>query len=251
MTRLLQPFIEFIYPPSCYGCGCRMPSHADRLCATCRASLVPVAPADPLFCEALSRLTADGYFDGLVTCFRFEKEGMLQSLIHQLKYAGATSIGVLLGVEVGCQAAAMLPLGEIDGVIPVPLHAAKERERGYNQSAYIARGIAECTGIPVVSRMLVRRRHTLSQTALTIEDRERNMDGAFQPGPAAVRGAARRGAARRDAARRNAARRNAAGGSFLLVDDVMTTGATMRACASALRDAGARRLYAGTVALAV
>jgi ComF family protein len=114
----------------------------------------------------------------------------------------------------------------MDLIVPVPLHRSRERERGYNQSALVARGLGQILGVPVSPRALRRNRGTRTQTELSAEERARNVEGAFEV---------------RDPGK-------VAGLRVLLVDDVLTTGATLDAGAAALRKAGARQVYAAAVA---
>jgi predicted amidophosphoribosyltransferase len=118
----------------------------------------------------------------------------------------------------------------LSGVIPVPLHRAKLRERGYNQSAEIGRGIAAVLGLPLLTRLIQRRRYTATQTSLDPAERKRNVEGAFRVKPS---------------------RRAFVGGrKFLVVDDVVTTGATLSSCGAALVSAGARECVGCSLALA-
>jgi ComF family protein len=137
---------------------------------------------------------------------------------------------VWLGEQVGHILIRQKALAGVDCIVPVPLHIVKERERRYNQSKVIAEGIELVTGISVVPRALRRLRHTPSQTALGFDERKCNVDSAFEVHPAR--------------------RAKISGRSVLLVDDVITTGATLRSCAAALRSAGATRIIAASVALA-
>ena len=176
------------------------------------------------------RLRASCHIDGLVACYLFEKEGVLQSLIHELKYSGLSTIGVDLGKHLGVRIMELLPDESIAGLVPVPLHRVKQRERGYNQSECICRGIACATGLPVLTSLLQRTKYTKAQTQLTLTEREENVNNAF---------AVRR---REEASVKHA--------KFLLVDDVITTGATIIASARALAAHGAKKIYACSVALA-
>jgi competence protein ComFC len=116
----------------------------------------------------------------------------------------------------------------IDYLIPVPLHPLKKAERGYNQSFYISNGISRQTGIPVKNNLLKRVRYTDSQTTMTFLERKENVGGAFS------------------VLKRN----NIAGKNFLLVDDVITTGATTNECAKALLEKSCSKVYAVSVAIA-
>lgn len=164
----------------------------------------------------------------LVSCFVFEKEGSFQHIAHALKYKEYKSLGIDLGVFIG-KTMNEWDMGA-DILIPVPLHRIKHRERGYNQSEFIARGIASVIGKPVVLNAMRRSRHTQTQTKLNIEERRRNMDQAFELIPATSQ--------------------ILEGKICLLIDDVITTGATTNACAQVIRSAGAAKIIAASAALA-
>lgn len=112
---------------------------------------------------------------------------------------------------------------EATALVPVPLSARRYRERGYNQAALLARGLADLTGAPYQSNLLRRTRYTVSQVGLNASERRDNVQGAFQ------------------------AVRQAAGRNLMLIDDVCTTGSTLEACAQALKLAGAERVTALTL----
>lgn len=189
----------------------------------------PVSVEDEVYSQTLARLLERGHVSGLVSKFYIDEEGPLHSLIHQLKYNGMTSLGVALGEHL---AGVLVPeiYGHSYTLLPVPLHRSKTRERGYNQSEHICKGISNRTGLTVASSLLRRTRYTQSQTALDIEERRRNVAGAFSLHPRC--------------------RSAVAGQSFIVVDDVITTGATIDACARLLVQHGARRVLACSVALA-
>ncbi len=229
-TLVLSSLYEFLFTPVCCHCGARLSPGEGYLCRACSESLPVLEQCDPLYRDASRRLAAGGMFDGLISLFRFEKGSPVQSLIHELKYGGRIGVGVSLGRSLGAAIASAPDIGRFSGCLPVPLHRVRRRQRGYNQSAVLCRGIREVSGMPVCESLLKRVRCTPSQTSLGSDERAANVEGAFR-------------------VRRRAGRR-VSGGSFLLVDDVLTTGATMRSCASVLRRAGVRRLVACTVALA-
>jgi ComF family protein len=151
-------------------------------------------------------------------------ESPLSDAVQALKYHGATRLAGPLGALLATQIAACG--WEVDLVCPVPLHPNRVRERGYNQAALIGAAIARTLGCPAIAAA-ERLRDTPSQTHLSARERRDNMAGAFGALPAAR------------------------GQRVLLVDDVLTTGATLSACAAALRDAGAALVYGGAIAAAV
>jgi ComF family protein len=200
----------------------------SKVCPACWNTLRAVTQSDRIYRRAVDRLVNQGHLDGVVSLWHFEKEGALQSMVHALKYDGITDIGVEMGRVLGDKLCDENVGKEYDSVIPVPLHRAKHRERGYNQSESIARGMQEVMDLPLRKDILHRTRFTQSQTELDAAERKVNVDGAFTV--------------------RNTL--NVQGRSFLLVDDVITTGATIEACAVVLKTHGALRVFASSVALA-
>ena len=201
-------------PPACSLCGQALPSWrtisvAAERCAACRRR----PPA----------------FDrGAVAC---DYEGELRAIIHALKYDGRRSLAQPLSGLL--REAGQTVLDGADAVVPVPLHPWKRLQRGFNQSADLARGL----GLPV-RPLLFRSRATRAQAGLTPRQRRRNVAGAFVLHPWFSR--AGRGAPK-----------DVSGRILVLVDDVMTTGATLDACARVLKRAGAREVRTLTLARAL
>jgi ComF family protein len=166
-------------------------------------------------------------------------EGRLRDVLHAFKYDGRRSLAPSLAALVRSQAVDLLTGADL--VVPVPLHWARRRVRGFNQ----AHDLASSLGPPVVAA-LRRTRATIAQTELTAGARRRNVRGAFAIAPARYR----RGCWSA-AAREGATVAAIAGRVVVLVDDVITTGATLDACAGVLRAAGAAEVRAVTVARAV
>ena len=185
---------------------------------------------DDLYRQQLSRLTSQGLIRGLISLYHYEKDGTLQTLIHSLKYNGITHLGVEFGRRLGNAFRGKIVEVGVSGIIPVPLHRAKLRERGYNQSDHIARGLLESTGIEVLPHLVIRQKYTGSQARLNAQERRENVGEAFEIHSSRV-------SAVRDR-------------TFLLVDDVITTGATIESCAKVLIDHGAKGILACSVALA-
>ncbi len=153
-------------------------------------------------------------------------EGDLRRLIHLMKYDGMRPLAKRLGRLMAATAA---DFEAVDYLVPVPLYRRRRWSRGFNQAALLAAAMAEATGIPARGGLLRRTRATESQAGLSNHQRRANVTGAFStPRPREVRG-----------------RR------ILLIDDVMTTGATLEACAKALKRAGAQYVGAVTSARAM
>ncbi len=222
------PFYEFVFPPRCFACGAPIDSRSGKVCHCCLGALHAVLPGDPLFRETLLRLHDNGHVSGLFALYHFEELGPLQTLVHQLKYGGARIVGEMMGLRLG---EVIRDVSTEDGIlVPVPLHRSKMRERGYNQAACICRGMARVLGWPVCPRLVARRKYTASQTKLNILQRRENVKGAFRVRPASAD--------------------QLMGKDVYLVDDVITTGATMGECAESLLRAGAANVYACAIALA-
>jgi ComF family protein len=151
-------------------------------------------------------------FDGLRAAYVYE--GVARGLVHSLKYRGVTALGAPIGSL--CVAALQEQALQFEVIVPVPLHSMRKRTRGYNQAQLLARHIGQALGVPVESRALERCRRTPQQArSADAEERQRNVAGAFRGWPGTLEGRA-----------------------VLLVDDVTTTGATLAACAQALKEAG-------------
>ena len=211
-----------------------------RLCTVCGKSLIP---AEKLLCMGcISDLPRSGYWlrdqNVITDLFKaqiavehassylcYTKESPYHQLLHRLKYKGETNIGHELGRWFGAELLSSPFYQKIEMIVPVPLHPKKERQRGYNQSMVFAAGIAGVTGWRLAPHVLTRIRHTATQTMLNREERQKNMAGAFLL----------------------SAPKQAEGKHILLVDDVLTTGATLQACAAALSMAPGCTLYMATI----
>lgn len=227
LTTIALDGLHLIAPSLCPACEDPIPTRERSICESCRASL----PAAPYPEEIYQDLLADYEPDELAlsaigSLYTFEKEGAVQRIIHAIKYRGCRALGRALGEELGLTMQIFPEFADagIDVILPVPLHRARLRERGYNQAEEIARGVSRAWGIPVRADILKRRRHTGSQTTLRADARRANVAQAFTTGKADLHG------------------RN-----ILLCDDVFTTGSTLNACASVLLDAGAESVSAVTI----
>jgi len=215
--------LNVIYPPRCLGCGARPESPDLPLCPQCLQSLER-APEMGVAAR-LDRLpVGSGVFAGAMALWVYDKGGALQAVQHALKYRNRPQYGVPLGRLMGEAFSKRYPCP--DGVVPVPLHNTRRLERGYNQSASLAEGLADVLGCPARPDLLTRPRVTRSQTGLSREERWRNVGDSFAADP------------------------DCAGGRWLIVDDVLTTGSTAAAAGQTLAEAGADELYLMTLGLA-
>ena len=226
--RLISPFLDFLYPPVCIACNAPLLDGSQNVCSDCWDAIPRVTKHLPLYQQTRTKLLGEGYISDLVSCFVFEKEGPFQHIVHALKYKEHTSLGRDLGICIG--EAMKDNCLEVDILIPVPLHRIKYRERGYNQSEFIARGIASTVNKPLVLNAVRRIRNTQTQTKLNSLERRENMERAFELTPHSYH--------------------ILSGKRCLLVDDVITTGATTNACAQELCSGGAEKIIAASAALA-
>lgn len=231
---LLSTLLELFYPSHCAGCGEAL-FEKSRLCSRCwrRLDLLPEhrcqicshplysATADSANCENCSGRKL--HFMAGISLFRYQ--GLLRELLSQFKYAGDQSLKKVMG-EIMSRT---LQDQRLDGltfeaVIPVPLHPHREREREFNQARLLAEEIAGRSPFPMKD-LLCRIKPTLTQVHSDRQKRIENLKGAF-----ALK------------------KKQALCGNYLLVDDVLTTGSTLDACAKVLRDAGADGVWAVTIA---
>lgn len=216
MNFILKNFIDLIYPPRCPICDMFVKDN-DVPCDSCRASL-HVIEADAAFLHLPHLWT-----DRCLACFAYE--GKLRDALHGFKYQKRLDQVRYFGGALARRA------GSFDGfdlVAPVPMHGRRLRERGFNQAALLARQVGKILGSDVDLGLLVRARDDGPQVGLERDLRLKNIKGAFDVS-----------ARRRD---------RLAGRAVLLIDDVVTTGATVNECARVLKGAGASKVYALAVA---
>jgi ComF family protein len=220
LRRLFEPLLDVVYPPRCLGCEGLI--HAqDVLCARCMTDLIRI-PFDPdSSTQHLESLSHPFAATLMHVGFDYERESVLESCVHAMKYRGLYRIAEWFGGLLG-ESCTGTPFISGDPIIaPVPLHPVKRIERGYNQAEHIGRGLARETGLRCIPDLLRRTRYTASQamSRLDILGRRENMLNAFILNP--------------DHADAISSR------PVVLVDDLITTGATMAECATVLREHGA------------
>jgi competence protein ComFC len=210
---LYHSLLDFVYPPVCWGCHLSLASDEFVLCHRCVDAL-PYLPQPTLPSSSLSWLKLEKiFFDRSLAVYKYS--ALVQELVHQFKYNGITLLAPLFGEAIA--SAFFRSGGQIEALVPVPLHRSRLRERGYNQSLLLAQQIGKAIGAPVIEERLVRVKNTISQATLSRQERMANVTNAFQlKQPELFRGK-----------------------SIGLVDDVFTTGSTMNECARLLKDAGA------------
>lgn len=206
---MLKDFINLFFPRTCCLCGSPLVGDEAEICLHCLSDL-PETHSDDL---VLRRLVGRVPLEAATALLIFKHKNKTQILLHQIKYHGNERLAHIMGRLMGRTLTNKAAFNDIDLLIPVPLHPRKVRLRGYNQSLLLCKGIAESFPRPICDNNLVRTRHTDTQTKKTREERLNNMKGVF--------------------ALRNPS--ELIGKRILLVDDVITTGATTEACWDALK----------------
>lgn len=216
-TRIL----DFISPRSCVVCGRRLSPSERSLCSVCLLHLprttYQFSPTDNPMDRLFWGLSSVEHAAALMF---YEPHSELAQLVYQLKYGQRPDIGE----DMGRLMAKEMALGDfyegIDALVPVPLTRKRKRQRGYNQSEMLARGISDVTGIPVITKAIGRRHFQQSQTSLSRQERQENVEGVFVlQNPKLLEDK-----------------------HILLIDDICTTGATLMACSQAIKDVKGLRI---------
>ncbi|MBI1937336.1 MAG: ComF family protein [Ignavibacteriales bacterium] len=225
--KLFNQFFDFFLPRFCISCEKKLSSEVYFVCSGCIDS-IKNADAGRITHEFNRKFLNDKLINDFTSPFVFEKEKTLQHIIHALKYNGNFRLGIFLGRLAAEKAKHKISEWDADIIVPVPIHRLKKAERGYNQSFYISKGIGSVLQIQIVKNAVVRKKFTETQTAFASEERKENVKDAF-----AIKN-------------KNVVR----GKKIILVDDVITTGATISECAKVLIENGAEKVFAFSVAVA-
>lgn len=228
ITETARSLFHLFFPHCCAGCGSDVISNEQLLCLSClnrlpltNFHLYAENPVQHIFRGRLPIVNATSYL-------YFTKDSLIQHLMHQLKYNNRKDIGTWFGKRIGEALKASTRFTMPDALLPIPLFAARERKRGYNQAHVLCTGMAEIMGIPVLKDVVVRSVFTETQTRKNRIERWQNMEGKFSLKDAAA----------------------IQGRHLLLVDDMITTGATLEACGLALLTASNVRLSVATMGIA-
>lgn len=225
---LFADFLSLFYPNYCLGCHNSLLKGEDLLCTACLSDLPKTNFHEQEDNPILKRLAGRIPLEFASAYLTFRKNGIVQQLLHELKYGNKPEVGVRLGKLYGKDLAQSGQLATVDLIVPVPLHKARQRKRGYNQSAMFASGLSDALGIPWQESVSVRVHATTTQTRKSRKERWQNVTDAFS-----VSG--------------NAEITNK---HLLLVDDVITTGATLEACGMHLLENGCSKLSIACIAAA-
>ena len=216
LKNLFSSALHLFYPHICTGCGSDLLRKEDFLCIQCIDELPHTEyekysnnPTERIFHGRLPVVAAH-------SGFYFAKGELMQHLIHEFKYKGNKEIGMYLSKITGTKMFESGRFTNIDYLIPLPLYAEKEFKRGFNQAEIICNGMSEAMNIPVLIKNVIRKRATETQTKKHRAERWENVSDSFKVTNTSLL-------------------RNK---HVLLVDDVITTGATLEACAQVMEKAG-------------
>ena len=229
MSSLFSYFFDLVYPNLCLLCSENLMKAEKYICFHCRSDipttkyhLTPDNPVEKRFWGKVPLTAGSSYFF-------FQKGSDYQKLIHELKYRGNRELGIELGRMAGAELKESSAFASADYIVPVPLHYKKEAKRGFNQSLMIALGMSETLNIPVADKMLVRNLPSETQTRKSVYERYENTAGIFSLRQ----------------------KEECEEKHILLVDDVLTTGSTLEACAAALLQCEGVKVSVFTLALAL
>jgi len=229
INTCFNDLLHLLYPHVCPGCGSDAIAGEQLICLDCMLQ-VPVTnfymhpgnPVEKMFGGRLPLVSATSHV-------YFTKRSVMQNLLHQLKYRGNKEVGLYFGRQMGASFGTAAAYSDVHGLIPLPLHFRKQKKRGYNQAAVICEGIREVTGIPVLTDVVARGKETATQTRKNRVQRWDNIAGKFIL----------------------ANTKPIESKHVLLVDDVITTGATIEACGSELLKAKGTRLSVASLAYTI
>ncbi len=228
IRQLWVGFTHLLYPELCVACGGDLPSSATCFCIRCRARLTSLDMHLVQENEFIHRLWGRIKIESGAAAYYFTPQSPIRMAVHHLKYKNKPDIGLMIGREFGRKLRESNLFKPVEAIVPVPLHPRKERLRGYNQSAMFAQGLSEAMDVPMLGKVLVRRAFTETQTKKKRMERFQNVGEVFAVvKPEAIKGK-----------------------HILLVDDVLTTGATLEVCGQTLLDVGSAKLSCATIAIA-
>lgn len=225
LKEIKESIIQLAFPHVCTGCGSDLLSQQTRLCLHCLAAM-----PETNFDKHTNNIVEKSFWGRLnlkaaTAQYYFTKDSLMQHLMHQLKYKGDKLLGVFLGRLMALSIIQSGRFMDVDALIPLPLFKSKERKRGYNQATVLCEGMAEVMQIPVLKDVAERNQHTETQTKKGRVERWQNIEGKFDLQNEDV----------------------IAGKHVLLVDDVITTGATLEACGQVLNQAQISNLSIATL----
>ena len=216
----LNALLNLFYPSICFACNCNQIDNDEAMCMECFSNLPYTG------FETITENATEKFFWGRIqtsfacSIFYFEKDNSIQHIVHHIKYNNEKNLGIFMGKLMGMKIKSLLKKHEIDFMIAMPLHPKKEKQRGYNQATLLCHGIKEISQVNYIENAILRMQHTQTQTKKSRIERWQNVSEVFNiPDHSIIKGK-----------------------NILIIDDVITTGASTEACGKALLDKGARSI---------
>lgn len=217
---------DFFIPRSCPSCKTILNPDEKYICNLCFNNII-IVPDEKINEEFEKSFQKEKYVDDFFSPFIFDEDSPIRDLIHELKYRRKFMYGKFLGILVAKEFQKRKQHWNYNGIVSIPIHHSKKAARGYNQSDFIVKGISSVLKLPIYSNLIKRNRPTPSQTNLNRDERMQNISNAFS-------------------IKKN---KKLKGKSIILVDDIITTGATTNEAAKVLKENGVEKIFAISAAL--
>lgn len=224
MTRILKDFISLFFPETCINCKKTLISNEEYICLHCRLSLPIINFHKENYNPLKQRLSSINNLNQAFAYLKYNKRGIAQKMLYKLKYHGLEKLGYKLGLWMGYEIQNRIK--DIDLIIPVPLHKKKLKIRGYNQCDSICKGLSESLEIPWNKEVVIRTKFNPTQTKKTKINRWLNVEELFQINNFEL-----------------IQEKN-----IMIVDDVITTGATIESIANLVNASGAKSISVSCIA---
>ncbi len=224
-SNYIAELLDFFIPRFCIACNSSLKVSNKFICNSCESS-IQLLTESQIISEFQRKFSHENIIDDYTSLFLFEEGDALQKLIHALKYEKKFKVGIFLGQKLGNYKNKIIKSWNADFIIPIPLFNLKRVERGFNQSFYIAKGLSNETKIPIENNLVKRTKNTVSQTALNLTERKENLHRAFILNK----------------------KRKVQGKRVIIIDDVITTGATVSELARILKENGAEKVFTISIA---
>lgn len=227
--HLLEGVAQLVYPVCCPGCGSDGIQPGQLLCLFCNQEL-PYTGFTGLYGNPIEKIFRGRLnIQAATSLMYFSRQSVIRRLLHQLKYEGNKEIGLYFGRRLGEVLLTSPRFAGIDFLVPLPLHHKRQRRRGFNQATILCEGMSEVMDVPIVENLIVRSRATETQTFRSRTERWQNIEEGFQLKQ----------------------QQGYTGKHLLLIDDVITTGATLEACGSVLQLIPNLKLSIATLAFTI